>query len=142
MLVVDILRKKGGEVVAVPPEATVQDAAKVLSAHRIGAVLVRDAGGAVLGILSERDIVKALAHQGEAALAESVTEWMTRNVVTCEPGDAIASVMETMTRRRIRHLPVTEGGELIGVVSIGDVVKHRIDETLAEVEAMTDYLRS
>jgi CBS domain-containing protein len=142
MLVIDILRKKGGEVVAVPPEATMQDAAKVLSAHRIGAVLVRDAAGAVLGILSERDIVKGLAHKGEAALAETVTAWMTRNVVTCEPGDAIASVMETMTRRRIRHVPVTESGDLVGVVSIGDVVKHRIDETLAEVEAMTDYLRS
>lgn len=142
MLVVDILRKKGNDVVAIPPEATMADAAKVLSAHRIGAVLVRDAGGAVLGILSERDIVKGIAHKGEAVLADSVTSWMTRNVVTCEPGDAIASVMETMTRRRIRHVPVTENGELAGVVSIGDVVKHRIEETLAEVEAMTGYLRS
>ena len=135
-----ILQEKGREALAIPPEATLFEAARVLTLNRIGALLVHDEQGALSGIITERDIVRALAEQGAAALAITVAERMTREVATCEENDTIAEIMETMTRCRFRHMPVIESGRIAGIVSIGDVVKIRIAETMREAQALKDYI--
>lgn len=159
MLISRILNKKGDTVFAVPPKATVAEAAGVLARHRIGSVLVcegasedgegcREPGG-VLGILSERDIVRAMAVNGAQCLKQPVTDLMSGDVHTCSPEDNVQTVMSLMTERRIRHVPVmeggkvggTEGGTLVGIVSIGDVVKSRLEEAEAEAEALNEYVR-
>ena len=140
MLVSHILKEKGRDVLAIPPEATLFEAARVLTLNRIGALLVRDAKGALTGIISERDIVRAIAEEGASALALTVAERMTKDVATCEENDTIAEIMETMTRCRFRHMPVIEGGRVAGIVSIGDVVKIRIAETMREAQALKDYI--
>ena len=132
----------GGDIVYIEPTADLAAAVKLLSAHRIGAVLIRGAGGRLAGILSERDIVRAIAEQGAAALTSSVGQVMTRNVATCGEDDSIASIMERMTEGKFRHMPVLAKGELIGLVSIGDVVKQRVGEIEQESEAMRDYIRT
>ena len=137
-----ILAAKGGDIVSIEPTADLAAAAKLLSAHRIGAVLIRGAGGRLAGILSERDIVRAIAEQSAAALTSSVGQVMTRNVATCGDEDSIARIMERMTEGRFRHMPVLAKGELIGLVSIGDVVKQRVGEIEQESEAMRDYIRT
>ena len=140
MLVSHILREKGREALAIPPEATLFEAARVLTLNRIGALLVHDRKGALSGIISERDIVRAVAEEGASALALTVGQRMTKDVATCAENDTIAEIMETMTRCRFRHMPVVENGRVAGIVSIGDVVKIRIAETLREAQALKDYI--
>jgi CBS domain-containing protein len=134
--------KKGGGIVSIEPTATLAVAAKLLSAHRIGAVLILGAGGRLAGILSERDIVRMLAEQGAAALELPVAQAMTRTVTTCGEDENCASIMERMTAGKFRHMPVVADGRTIGIISIGDVVKQRVDEIERESEAMRDYIRT
>jgi len=140
MLVKQILGEKGREVVTVSSDATLSEAARLLAQRRIGAVVVRDGRDGVAGILSERDIICALAEQSVNALAQSVAQHMTRKVTTCRESDAIDDLMELMTRKRFRHVPVMENGKLAGIVSIGDIVKSRIAETVAEAESLRGYI--
>ena len=141
MLVSDILRKKGGLVVSVAPAQAIREAGRMMASKGIGSVLVMD-GERIVGILSERDIVAAVTSDGGEALENAVSSIMTAEVITCPPGESIKGVMEIMTAERIRHLPVVDGdGDLCGVISIGDVVKHRLEETQAEVEQMEAYVR-
>ena len=140
MFVSNILSRKGGLVFSVSPGTTVAQVVQQLSTRRIGSVLVIDKGDAVIGIVSERDVVRALANTGPKALELEVAEIMTRDVTTCDPDDPIEHVMQVMTRGRFRHLPVVRNGELLGLVSIGDVVKVRLEETQHETEALKAYI--
>ena len=142
MNVKTILAAKGGDIVCIDPTADLAAAVKLLTTHRIGAVVIRGAGGRLGGILSERDIVSAISEHGAAALTLPVSQVMTRNVATCGEDDSIASIMERMTVGKFRHMPVVDKGELIGLVSIGDVVKQRVGEIEQESEAMRDYIRT
>ncbi len=142
MNVKTILAVKGGDVISIEPTATLAAAARLLAKHRIGAVVIKGAGGRLAGILSERDIVRALAEQGADALDHPVGQVMTREVETCSEDDTVADIMERMTTRKFRHLPVLAKGKLIGLVSIGDVVKQRVEEIEGETEAMRDYIRT
>ena len=137
-----ILAAKGGDVVCIEPTADLAAAAKLLSARRIGVVVIRGAGGRLSGILSERDIVRAVSEHGADALALPVAQVMTRNVVTCSEEESIAGIMERMTVGKFRHLPVVTEGRLVGLVSIGDVVKQRVEEVERESEALRDYIRT
>ncbi|MEQ8282005.1 MAG: CBS domain-containing protein [Parvibaculum sp.] len=139
MNVATILKEKGSEVVTVGPDATLGHVATTLSERRIGAIVVMQ-DRKVLGIVSERDVVKAIARIGAAALTTSVREAMTSRIITCSLNDSIDELMDSMTAGRFRHLPVVEGGELVGIVSIGDVVKNRIAETVMETEALKLYI--
>jgi|SRR5665213_482536 len=132
----------GGDIVCIEPTANLAAAAQLLAARRIGAVLIRGAGGRLSGILSERDIVRALSEHGAAALDLPVGRVMTRNVTACAEDDTCASIMERMTAGKFRHMPVVAKGELIGLVSIGDVVKQRVEEIEGESEALRDYIRT
>jgi len=140
MLVSHILRDKGRDVLAIGSDATLAEAACVLTKHRIGALVVRAGAAAFVGVLSERDIVRAVAEHGAAALTLSVAERMTKDVATCEETDTIEDIMETMTRCRFRHMPVIDGDMIVGIVSIGDVVKTRIAETMREAQALKEYI--
>jgi CBS domain-containing protein len=140
MQIEQILRHKGTKIISVSPTSLLSDAAEVLEKHRIGAVLVCDQAGAVIGILSERDIVRGLAQFGCDCLSGPVESLMTADVLTCEPSDTIDQVMALMTEKRIRHLPVMSNGKLTGVISIGDVVKTRIEEVEYEADAMRQYI--
>ncbi len=140
MFVSDILAEKGGLVFTVTPRTTLGQVSRQLSTRRIGSVLIVDRLDRVAGIVSERDIVHALATHGAPALELEAAEVMTRNVITCDPDDSIDHVMETMTRGRFRHMPVVRRGELLGLVSIGDVVKARLKETEHETEALRAYI--
>lgn len=140
MTVACILKAKGNSVFSIEANLMLADAAKVLSERRIGAVVVVDAQGTLAGIFSERDIVTAVAGRGADALTRPVADFMTTNVITCARQDSVEQVMEQMTDRRIRHLPVLEQGRLIGLVSIGDVVKRRIEDTVLEAESMRAYI--
>ena len=142
MNVKSILAGKGGDVISVEPVATLAAAAKLLAKHKIGAVVIKGPGGRLVGILSERDIVRALAEFGEKALDQPVGQVMTREVETCGEEDTVAVIMERMTTRKFRHLPVITKGKLVGLVSIGDVVKQRVEEIEGETEAMRDYIRT
>jgi len=137
-----ILAAKGGSIISIEPTADLAEAAKLLSAHRIGAVLIQGAGGRLAGILSERDIVRALSEHGTAALALTVGQVMTRNVATCGEDDTVASIMERMTAGKFRHMPVVTKDRLVGLISIGDVVKQHVEEIERESEAMRDYIRT
>lgn len=140
MFVSDILSQKGNAIFTVAPAASVAEISQQLSARRIGSVLVLDIDGSVVGIVSERDLVRALARHGAAALALEARQVMTRGVVTCDPDDSIDGVMQTMTEGRFRHIPVVRRGELLGLVSIGDVVKARLEEIRHETEALKAYI--
>lgn len=140
MFVSDILAQKGGLVFTVPPGATLSEISRQLSTRRIGSVLVVDRLDQVSGIVSERDIVHALAIHGSAALELAASEVMTRNVVSCDPDDTIDLVMEKMTAGRFRHMPVVRDGDLLGLVSIGDVVKLRLEETVHESAVLKAYI--
>ncbi len=142
MFVETILQTKGIAVYTLPETGTLADAVALLNAHNIGAVVITDAGGAIVGILSERDIVRQLGKNPSGALATTIGTCMTRGVVTCERTTTIDEVMERMTRRRIRHMPVAEAGALIGIISIGDVVKHKIEAVEHEAEALREYIAS
>ncbi len=139
MTVARIINEKGRDVVSTGPDVTLADVAAILSEKRIGAVLVMQ-GDDLLGILSERDIVRALARHGPEALGKLASNCMTSRVVTCRPEDTINDVMQKMTTGRFRHLPVMENGRLAGVVSIGDVVKRRIEEVEREAEQIREYI--
>jgi CBS domain-containing protein len=132
----------GGDIITIEPTADLAAAARLMAAHRIGAIVIRGAGGRLAGILSERDIVRAVAECGPAGLDMTVGQVMTRSVETCAPADTVASLMERMTEGKFRHLPVVEKGRLAGLVSIGDVVKQRVEEIEHESEALRDYIRS
>ena len=140
MRISDLLRVKGAQVVTVPPDTTVRRLATVLAEHRIGAVVVSGDGASVDGIVSERDIVRALALRGTAVMSEQVTAIYTAAVHTVTPETGLEEVARMMTERRIRHAPVTVDGGLRGIVSIGDVVKSRIGELESEHAALTDYI--
>ena len=136
MNVETILRNKGRSVVTIAPDMRVSNAVMILHRKKIGALVVSRDGAAVDGILSERDIVQALAEHGAELLELPVSSVMVSRVFTCAPGDSVAELMSQMTDRRIRHLPVVEDGVLIGIVSIGDVVKSRVDEVEFEASEM------
>jgi CBS domain-containing protein len=140
MLITHILGDKGKGVYAVSAEATLEEAARELYDKRVGAVVVLDGDGALAGLLSERDIVREVAQRGVAALGDKVATAMTRALHTADPGETVDDGLARMTDRRVRHLPVIERGRLIGIVSIGDLVKHKIEETQAEAEAMKAYI--
>jgi CBS domain-containing protein len=142
MNVKSILATKGGDVFTIEPSASLAAAAKLLAERRIGALLVCGPDHRVAGIVSERDIVRALAERGTRALDEQVAQVMTRKVVTCTEADTVAEIMERMTAGKFRHVPVIEQGRLIGIVSIGDVVKHRLHEIENETAALRDYIRT
>lgn len=135
-----ILKVKGRSVATVRPQAALSDAATTLASRRIGAVVVVGDNGKVVGIVSERDVVRLLAEKGTAAMSMPVEAAMTRNVVTCTECNTIEELMETMTSGRFRHVPVVEDGALVGIVSIGDVVKYHIADMSLEVTAMRSYL--
>jgi CBS domain-containing protein len=140
MTVKAILSRKGSEVITIERSADLAAAVQLLAQRRIGAVLVRGGRGEVAGILSERDIVRALAERGVAALNERVEKVMTRDVFTCVESDTVAHIMERMTTGKFRHVPVVEKGRLVGVVSIGDVVKHRLEQMEEESSALREYI--
>jgi CBS domain-containing protein len=141
MRISEILRKKGAEVVTIGPEATVRELLGVLAEHNVGAVVVSADGLALDGIVSERDIVRRLHHVGAGLLDRPVAEIMTAVVHTCSPDDRVESLRSTMTEHRIRHLPVVRGGRMVGIVSIGDVVKNAISELQTEREYLEQYLQ-
>jgi CBS domain-containing protein len=140
MTVRTILSRKGSDVVTIAPTANLSEAVKLLGERRIGAIVVTGPDNRVAGILSERDIVRVIGERGHAALEENVGAVMTRKVVTCTETDTIAFIMERMTAGKFRHLPVVDQGRLTGVISIGDVVKFRVEEIEHETEALREYI--
>jgi CBS domain-containing protein len=140
MTVSIILAAKGREVVSVEPNATLSSVVVLLAERRIGAVLILGVDRRIAGIVSERDIVRALAERGAAALDEPVSRIMTRQVSTATEGETISSIMERMTAGKFRHIPVVDQGRVIGIISIGDVVKHRLQEMEHDSAAMRDYI--
>jgi CBS domain-containing protein len=142
MRISDVLKGKGTQVVTVTPDSKVRQLLEVLTEHRIGAVVVSRNGTSVDGIVSERDIVRAFAQRGAAAMSEVVTAIYTADVLTVTPETSLDEVMRVMTERRIRHMPVVVDGALRGIISIGDVVKNRIGELETERAALTDYITS
>jgi CBS domain-containing protein len=140
MHVAAVIKRKGSSVVSITPDRTIADATNLLTENRIGAVLVLDSNQGIRGIISERDIIRALSKYGANALTHRVEALMTKDVQQCSPKDTIAEVMTTMTTRRFRHLPVVEDGKLLGMISIGDVVKQRLDDTELEVETLRGYV--
>ncbi|WP_293807982.1 CBS domain-containing protein [uncultured Bosea sp.] len=140
MNVEQLLSGKGHDVISVQPHRTLAEAIRTLSEKRIGAVVVMGADGALVGILSERDIIRALGELGSSALESAVSRSMTSKVVTCRPQTSVDELMEIMTTGRFRHVPVVENGRVTGIVSIGDVVKHRVAAIEAESQAMRDYI--
>jgi CBS domain-containing protein len=142
MTVKTILSAKGSNVVSIEPNATLETAVRTLAEHRIGALLVLGPDRRVIGILSERDIVRTLAELGAAALAQPLAQVMTRRVVTCNPSETISVIMERMTAGKFRHVPVVEQDQVVGIVSIGDVVKYRLHEMEHESAALRDYIQS
>jgi CBS domain-containing protein len=133
-----ILGTKGRKVVTTRPDTSVAEAVSRLRAEGIGAMVVLSTSGRLDGIISERDVVRGLARHGRAVLDLKVAHLMTRSVATCSPKDSVKAVMAVMTERRVRHLPVVEAGKLLGIVSIGDVVKNRLDEMELEVNVLRD----
>jgi CBS domain-containing protein len=142
MIVKAILAAKGGNIVSIEPTATLDAAVKTLAEHKIGALLVLGPDRRVIGMLSERDIVRVLDERGASMLLLPLAQVMTRKVVTCSQSDTVGVLMELMTTGKFRHLPVIEDEQVIGVVSIGDVVKHRLQEIEQESAALRDYIQS
>lgn len=141
MQVRHILQGKGRDIVAISKTATIAEAAKLLTDRRIGALVVKDPKGRLSGIISERDLVQAIAQGGAGALDQPVGDHMTPDPQTCGESDTVESLMETMTHGRFRHVPVLDGEDrLCGMISIGDVVKSRIAETVSEAAALRDYI--
>jgi CBS domain-containing protein len=141
MTVRSILDTKGHQITSVEPDAKLSAAIKILGERKIGAVLVMKEGR-LEGILSERDIVRVLGERGARVLEEPVGEVMTRKVVSCRESDTVAGIMEMMTIGKFRHLPVVENGKVVGLISIGDIVKRRVQEYEAEQEALRDYIKT
>ena len=142
MKIEDVLRNKGTAVVTIEPTATVDQLVALMAEHNIGAVVVSTDGTHIEGIVSERDVVRALAADGGDLLARTVADLMTAEVTVATPQDRIEDTAHTMTERRVRHIPVVVNGELTAIVSIGDVVKHRMDELSDERNQLLGYLHS
>jgi CBS domain-containing protein len=142
MTVKAILSAKGGDLISIEPTATLDAAIKTLAKHKIGALLVLGPDRRVIGILSERDIVRVLAEQGADVLGKPLSQVMTRKVITCGPNETVGNIMEWMTHSRFRHVPVIDQDQLIGIISIGDVVKHRLHEMEQESAALRDYIQT
>lgn len=142
MLVQQILGEKGSKVVTLRPTATVMEALQLLDSEQVGAVVVTDAAGDVVGILSERDIVRGLSTAGAPLLETAVDQMMTRTVTTCTPETDLDEIMRRMTAGRFRHVPVMQEGRLAGIVSIGDAVKSRLEQLEAETEQLQSYIQS
>ena len=140
MNVAVILKQKGRAVTTASPSTTLLELVGKLAAKRIGAIVIVGARGEVSGIISERDVIRALSEQGPDCLKRPVSETMTRQVVTCQETDTLDELMAMMTARRFRHLPVVTDGALVGIISIGDVVKHHVAEVEMEATAMRDYI--
>jgi CBS domain-containing protein len=141
MFVKNILNSKRGNVVTIEPTADLTAAVKLLAEQRIGAVVILGADHRIVGIMSERDIVRALAEHGPTALNKPVSQVMTRDVKTCTEDDTVEGLMGRMTTGKFRHVPVVQQGKLVGIVSIGDVVKNRVEEIEHEAAALRDYIR-
>jgi CBS domain-containing protein len=141
MTVSTLIAAKGHDVITSQPHRTLAEIVAILAEKRIGAIMITGADGGIKGIISERDVVRAIAQRGGAALAEAVSQHMTQKVITCEETDLITDVMEEMTKGRFRHMPVVKNGRLTGIISIGDVVKQRLAETEAESRSMRDYIQ-
>ncbi|HEY3535789.1 MAG TPA: CBS domain-containing protein [Pedococcus sp.] len=141
MKISDVVRRKGDLVVTVKPDETVEKLLDLLAEHKIGAVVVSDDGETVGGIVSERDVVRHLQSSGAAVLAGPVSQIMTSDVTTCDPDINIEDLARTMTELRVRHIPVVVEGRLHAIVSIGDIVKHRIDELQAERDQLVGYIQ-
>lgn len=141
MFISDVLRVKGHHVVRVHPTDSVASAVRKLAEQRIGAVVVEDRWMKPVGIFSERDFIRATARAGAAALDQEVSELMTSPIMSCRSSERVDAALATMTLARIRHLPVIDGGELKGIVSIGDLVKHRLDEKELEANTLLDIAR-
>ncbi len=142
MQISELLRRKGPDVVTVDPGATVREALALLASHGIGALVVSSGGGTVEGIISERDVVRGLHDVGPVVLEGPVSALMTAAVHTCPPGASVHDLARTMTDHRVRHVPVTREGRLLGIVSIGDVVKARLDELEQERAHLVDYIQT
>ena len=140
MYVRDILKDKGGDVISLTAGQPVSAVLSIMAEKKVGAVLVTGSYKAIAGLLTERDMVKAMHRYGESIFGKTVGDLMTTEVVTCSSKDPIAAIMGMMTSQRFRHVPVVDDGELVGVVSIGDVVKSRIEEAEAEAEALRKYI--
>jgi CBS domain-containing protein len=139
MSVASILKTKGNNVFTIRPDHSVADAAALLSGKKVGVAVVSDNNSSLLGVLSERDIVHSLSQYGKSALDMPVRNIMSSPVVTCAPTDSVKTILEVMTERRIRHLPVVAEGQLQGIVSIGDAVSHRLREAQLEVGVLRDF---
>jgi len=142
MIVKNILAGKRGNVVTIEPTANLAAAVKLLAEQRIGAVVIPGADHRVVGILSERDVVRALAEHGATVLSDPIGKVMTRDVMTCSEDDTIEELMARMTTGKFRHMPVVQQGKLIGIVSIGDVVKSRVEEINHEAKSLRDYIQT
>ena len=136
-----VLKHKGSNVVTISGKARLADAIDRLGEHRIGALVVVDQGR-IVGIVSERDVIYCLRDRGAAVLEAPVSEAMTEDVITADPSTPVLSALALMTERRIRHLPVESGGELVGIASIGDLVKHRMEQIESEAQAMRSYIQA
>ncbi|MGN6413503.1 CBS domain-containing protein [Flexivirga sp.] len=139
MRIQELLKGKGSDVVTLTSDATIGDLVQTLADHGIGAVVVTD-GDAIAGIISERDVVRALVGGADGLLEKPVEELMTSQVITCSPGDEVSSLAASMTEHRFRHLPVVRGDELVGIVSIGDIVKFRLEELQSERDQLESYI--
>ena len=140
MFVRQILAGKGGEIVSISPTATIAEVATLMRKKGVGAVVVASPGGAIAGIVSERDVTRGIADHSSALLEMSVDRIMTKEVVTCTPEDGTDKLMRKMTAGRFRHLPVLDKGKMVGIVSIGDIVKTRLEELEAEASLLQDYI--
>ena len=140
MTVASILKDKTNRLISVTESQSLAEVAQMLTKENIGAVPVMDGGGEMIGIISERDLVRQIAREGAGVLTRSVSSVMTRNVICCGPDDSIASTMAMMTARRIRHLPVRSQGRIVGMISIGDVVKRRVEDAEREAEDLREYI--
>lgn len=142
MYVAEILRAKGAGAITIVQTETVEAAAKILREKKFGSLVVRDRSGKLAGIITERDIIRGIADRGAASLSYKVEDLMTREVKTCKSTDSIKQVMELMAQRRVRHVPVVENGELLGMISSTDVVKFRLEEKASEVAVLRDLSRT
>jgi len=142
MTVKSTLSAKGGDVISIEPTVTLETAVKMLAKHRIGALLVLGPDRRVIGILSERDIVRVLGEHGPDVLTEPLAQVMTRKVVTCGQTETVGTIMERMTTGKFRHIPVVEQDQVVGIISIGDVVKHRLHEMEQESTALREYIQT
>ncbi|HLF58064.1 MAG TPA: CBS domain-containing protein [Alphaproteobacteria bacterium] len=142
MQVSQILDSKGHQVITIKPQATVAEALRVLWLEGIGALVVTDDSGKVAGMISERDVIRGLAAQGTELLEQTVEERMETSVITCTPETWVEELMNEMTERRVRHLPVVDGGKLVGIVSIGDILKNRLQELENETCTLRGYLHA